>query len=69
MADRIMLPLVGVNQVQADGFGPPAHGFPQPVGLEAADHGSGITIQRQGAGQKLHCAEVTGDQDDPLAIL
>ena len=60
---------VRVDQVQAHRFGPLAHGFPQPGGLEAADHGSGIAIQRQGAGQKLHCPEVTGDQNDPLAIL
>ena len=60
---------VGVKEVETDGFGPPSQGFPQPVGLETANHGSGKTIHHQGAGQDLHRAEVTGDQDDPLAFL
>ena len=61
--------LIRVNELQADRFRPGPHGFPQASGLETADHGSGITIQRQCPGQKLHCAVVAGDQNDPLAIL
>ena len=61
--------LIRVNKLQVDRFGPRPHGFPQASGLETADHGSRITIQRQGPRQKLHCTKVTGDQDDPLAIL
>ena len=60
---------VGVKEVEADGFGPPAQGFPQPVSLKTANHGSGKTIHHQGAGEDLHRAEVTGDQDDSLAFL